>query len=714
MSGTGYKNRIDALIERELAAQKDQLFLWAPLAFGCGIAAYFSLKAEPSLTGGAVTAAVALGLLMITGIRRRRAYDCKISYALWLLTLFMFLSAAGFLSAQTRTAFLHTVMLEKPLGPVIVEGTVVDINALEESRGAQIVLKDLTIERLSAEATPQRVRLKIRTQGAVFPGSGERIRVLARLTPPPPPAAPHAFDFQRYAWFMRIGAFGFAYKTPEILAAAPTQGVRFHERLESLRQAIRIRMERHIAHPEAAIALSLVAEERGGISESDWQAMRAAGLAHMLSISGLHISLVAGIIFFCTRFLMAAIPPLALRHPIKKYAAFAAFAAALGYTLLAGASVPAVRSLIMTGVVLLAVVMDRVAISPRLVAAAALLILICEPEALTSASFQMSFAAVAALVIAYDDLRPYLSRLYSDAGLLRRGFLYGLGICLTSVIATLATAPFSAYHFQNLALYGLIGNLLTMPVMSFIVMPAAVLSCFLMPLGLESWPLTVMGAGVGLIRDIAYGVQTLPHSLIAIPAWPPAALALFVISGLMMLLLRGQMRWLFILPLAAAFLSVSLYRQPDILVSSDAGLIALKDESGNYMLSSRRHGKFESENWLRRNGQEEIKGEAKAQKWPAEGTVMPGMNCGEEGCRLSRGDRKIAFSFLPAAQREDCRWADILIARDPVRVRNCRAVLVIDRFSVWRNGVYAVWFDGRYETVQGVRGDRPWTISNRR
>jgi len=357
-------------------------------------------------------------------------------------------------------------------------------------------------------------------------------------------------------------------------------------------------------------------------------------------------------------------------------------------------------------------VLDRMAFSPRLIALAALGVLAFEPEALAGPSFQMSFAAVTALIILYDRLRPFFTEWYRDAGFLLRGAFYFLGICLTTVTATLATAPFSVYQFQTFSPYSVLGNLLAVPVMTYLVMPAAVLSCLLMPLGWEALPLKVMGKSVAMILSIAHWVQALPHSTVLFPAWPVSALLLFTLAGLILMFWRGRGCAAAVIPFVLALIVIQHNRPPDILVSSDAKLVAVRDAQGDYVLSSRRSDKYASGDWLRRNGQ----GLEEAEKFPWEGTAMNGaLTCGEGGCRFIQNGRKVAFSFSPSTQAEDCDWADLLIANAPVRVRPCRAGLVIDRFDVWRNGAYALWLDGkRYQSVAGDRGERPWTVSNRR
>ncbi len=684
--------------EKILASQKGNLVLWAAIAFAGGIGLYFGLRAEPPLflTGGIFAAALVTG-----GQARRWRNDRPL---LWAAGMALFLFAAGLAAAQAKTFMLRTVMLDKAV-KTGVSGTVESIDALEPGKGVRVVLYNVAADKLPPGQTPQKIRLKIR-KGAEAIKPGDRISVFSQLNPPSAPVAPHAFDFQRYAYFERIGAFGFAFKATQVVSGARLSG--FPLWLADLRQAMNARIEKHVHYPASGIAVALVTGGMTGISKEDYDAFRVSGLAHMLSISGLHIGLVAGLFFFTSRLLMALMPPLALHYPIKKIAAMIALAAALFYTVLSGAPVPTVRSMVMTGIALVAVLLDRAPFSIRTVAVAALAVLLFWPEALWGASFQMSFAAVTALIVFYDTVREKLPGLYANAGFLRRAALYVAGVCATTLAASAATIPFSLYHFQQTGFYGIAANMAAEPVMAFVVMPAAIIACLLMPSGLENLPLQAMEYGVNFIRAVAYKVASWPMASLLVPALPLSFLLLVVAAALLLMFGRGRGRAAGLLPLAAALLVAYFHVPPDILVSADAKLLAVRNAQGRYQLSSLKADHFSADTWLRMNGQ------AAAERWPQEGQDADGLLCGEGGCRLERNGHKVAFSLAAYTHPEDCAWADILIAQDPVRTKPCRAAAVIDRFSVWRDGAHAVWLDGRIESVGDVRGHRPWTVSNRR
>ncbi len=685
-----YADRAKTFITAELILQKPRLFLWFPVFLSIGIALYFSLPAEPPLILGVAAFVISLAALVVSEGERR------------VLMLAVFLAATGFAASQVRTYTVYTPILKKETGARLVSGRIEGIESMEDGKGSRIVLSRVQIEKMEPSETPVRVRLSVRKDEGLQ--VGQRIRVLAGLGPPSPPLAPGAFDFQRHMYFQQIGALGFAFKPPEVIGEAPQR----EDLIERIRVAIDRRIAAKLSFPEAAVAEALITGRRAAISEETNDAITAAGLAHILSISGLHIGLVTGIIFFVVRLAMVLIPGFALRHPVKKYAAGFAFAGAVFYTLLAGATIPTQRSLIMVGIALLAVVLDRSPLSIRLVACAALAVLIAAPESLVSASFQMSFAAVAALVGVFDYLRPWLTRWYRNAGFVRRAALYVLGTCLTTVIATAATAPLTVFHFQQFAVYGLIGNALAVPLSAFVIMPAAVFALVLMPFGLEHLPLIVMGMGVDAMIDISVWVAALPHAMVKIPAPPVTALPFFAAGTLLFFLLKGRLRYVPLIFLIASAWVILSYRQPDIIVAPEFELAAVKEPGGALYVSSLRRGEFVREKWESSYG---LQG-GEAHGWPDEGQAGP-LNCDEVACRAEINGQRVSFLKSPGAIDEECRWASVVLAFNPVKDYGCGA-RVIDKFDVLDHGAHALWLGGSVQIANAdeMRGDRPWSSGN--
>ena len=517
-------------LRRRLLAERDRWPLFAPLCFGLGILFYFALPHEPKPM---LLAVLALGVAGAVSAARRQtgafAGPALIGLALAL---------AGFATAQLRTLNVEAPVL--PRGSVYtVEGTV--RMAEPRSNGQRLLLEDLVVERLEQAATPERVRLTIRTvDPPILPG--QRITVRARLQPPSGPLVPGGFDFASRAFFERLGGVGFAYGAPEVIGGEAAFGAR---PVAQLRYTVAARAEAVIGGAEGAVGGALLTGLRASIPDKVWRDMQIAGLAHLLAISGLHMTLVAGTVFLGCRFLLSLWPALALRVVPKKPAAVVALLAALFYLILAGATVPTQRAFMMASVALLAVLLDRNPLSLRLLAYAALAVLVIAPESLLGPSFQMSFAAVIGLIAFYEHRRLTQRRAAPDdepAAARNVILVYFLGVMLTTLIASVATTPFAAFHFQRIATFGIVANLVAVPLTAFWIMPAGLFAMLLMPFGLDAPFLVLMGYGIGIVLDAADLMARLPGSVIDVPPWPTTGLLAMVAGGLWLCLWRGKWR----------------------------------------------------------------------------------------------------------------------------------------------------------------------------
>ncbi len=683
-----------ARVEALSAAQRDRWPLWTPVLFGAGIAAYFSLRFEPSPWWAASALACSLGA----------AWACRHAVFARALFVALALACAGFLVAQLQTHRVAAPVLVKPIKAVMVTGQVVQLE--RALKGPRVILDNPVVRRLVPAATPDRIRLRLRRGDEV--GVGDRISVLARLSPPPAPAMPGAYDFQRRAWFSRIGAVGFALGHVKPVDEVSGGGgvVTAAIKLATLRQAMADRIRGALPGESGAIAAALIVGDRSGIPEDTVQALRDSGLAHLLAISGLHLGLVATILFFGVRFLLASCEPIALRLPIKKIAAMAALVGAFIYLLLAGATVPTQRAFIMTGIVLFAVLVDRTALSLRLVAWAAMIVLVLSPDVLLSASFQMSFAAVVALVAVYEALREPLRDWLRGGGPGRKLSFYFAGVAISTIVAGAATGLIALHHFGRITQFGLVANLAAVPIASFWIMPWGVLGAALMPFGLEKVALVPMGWGIEWIVAVARTVAGWPGAVATLPVLPAAGLVSIVLGGLWLCLWQDRVRLLGCLGIIGGLLAIPLTDRPDILITGNGKLMAVRLADGALGLSSGKTERFASKIWMERDGQ------TTPRLWDAaQGTAAP-VACDGLGCVYRHAGRHIAFIKDARAFVDDCRQGWIVISSVPAR-RACRgAALTIDRFDLWRHGAHAIWIGKDAVTVKSVRadrGDRPWT-----
>jgi len=416
------------------------------------------------------------------------------------------------------------------------------------------------------------------------------------------------------------------------------------------------------------------------------------------------MGMVAGIAFFAARALMALIPRLALYHPTKKYAAATALAVTFGYMLLSGATVSSRRAFLMIGLALLAVLVDRASVSARAVALAAAAIMLMTPESATGPSFQMSFAAVAALIACYEAMRPRLATWRAHAGAARRFVLYLFGIALTTIVTTLATMPFTIYHFNRFAVYSVVANAIAVPITGFWVMPWAIVAVLLMPLHLEALALQPMSGGIAAIMAVARAVTSWPGAVMNVPSMPAASLVLLGLGGVWLCIWQGRWRWLGLAPMAACYLAILFERPPDLLVAADGRVVAARAPGGAYLPSTEQGGRV-VEGAVRRAGA------SLGAAWPETGSAAGGaLACDASACLYRAQGRVVALERGGDALAEDCRVADLVVS--PVAAhRPCRGTRVIDRIDTWRKGGHAVWLDPhriRIETVREWQGARPW------
>ncbi len=705
-------------VRRQFAAEAERWRLWAPVAFGVGIGLYFWLNAEPPWWGPLPIGAIPASLFaLLWVVLRAGTIGGRRLPALRRVLLICALLSAGFAIAQARSVTVGTALYPKTNASVWLEGSVV--RAEPHRRGQRLVLADPVVtgaaEAGDAGRAPRRVRVVV-ANSLGQAETGQRVRIRARISPPPWPPAPGAFDFQRHLYFQGIGAVGFAV-SPLQIVSVETADLGWWARIDRVRSAATERILTALPDRRGAVAAALLTGERGAIPESVLVAMREAGLAHLLAISGLHLGLVAGLVFFAARAGLALIETAALRLPIKKIAALVALAAGFCYLLLAGAPIPTQRAYLMVGLVLVGVLFDRTAISMHLVAWAAGLVLVLAPEALLGPSFQLSFAAVVALVAAFEATRDRWRMAFAerDSGAtpLARLGLYFLGVAATTVIAGGATALFAAHHFDRLATYGVVSNLVAVPLTAFWIMPLGVAAGLLMPIGLEAWALVPMGWGIEAVIRMAETASSWPSAVVHVKAMPKAALLALSFGGLWLCLWAKPWRWLGLVPGLVGAVLWWAAASPDILLSADAKLWAARDPgNGELVLSSRRAGKVTGEIWLRRNGQ--------ATSVPLRQVLerdADWLRCDDLGC-IYRPDAQTTAALVrdPMALSEDCAMSDLVISAVPVRVVCAPSSGVIDRFDVWRHGPHAVWFDRgagdrgiRIQSVGAWRGARPWT-----
>ena len=460
--------------------------LWLPVFFGAGIGIYFLLKVEPPLWPGVAATVAGAGLSF--ALRRHPAW-CEAALA---LTVF----AAGFALICETARERQAPMLQRHLGPVTVTGRVVDIDLAQ--KGWRIVVAPDPIPGLDPTDQPHRLRLHIpQTSDELNPG--DHVRLKAVLHPVPPQILPGGRDFQRELYFAGIGAVGYTFGGARRITGAEgasEAGGGWREDLRHLRTEMTRRINAVLPGSTGGVASALITGKRGAIAEEVKQSFRDSGLSHLLAIAGLHLGLVGAFVFFAVRGGLALIPWIALRYPIKKIAAAATLLVLTCYLLISGAAIPTERAFVMNGIVFVAIMIDRLRISMRICAIAAAVVLVLDPASLVGVSFQMSFGAVVALIAVYETFGGKLGRILHGRSLLGGIWGYCGAVAVTTLVATLGTYPFSIYHFHHIALYSPLANVIAVPLSALWTLPWGVVTCLLMPFGLER-----IGAGPDGLGD---------------------------------------------------------------------------------------------------------------------------------------------------------------------------------------------------------------------
>jgi competence protein ComEC len=700
--------RLEQAGETEIALRRP--FLWLPVAAGAGVVAYLTADRSPSLWL-VLPAALAFGWLAWRLREHRLAF-----FACCGLCAFF----AGELSAAWRTARVAAPVIERTT-IATVEGFIEQMDFRRS--GARFILRIHEAEGLAPAATPPRVRLTTRRTPPFE--AGTYVRLKARLLPPARASLPGGYDFARDAYFARLGAVGSTLGKIEVVAPpiSPSFELAARAALDRGRNALARRIDTILGGDAGAIAVAMVTGKRDLLSDAAKEVIREAGIFHIITIAGVQMTLVAAICFVGLRRLLALSPTLALRYPIKKWAAFGAMLLAIFYDIATGSRVGTERALFMTLIMLAAVLLDRQALSMRNLAFAALAVILIEPEALLGASFQLSFAAVAALLAVYEArtaamarereqlYRPTLGPARPPRPLLEsftRLTRHGLGATLLATFcATAATASFMAASFHELSPYVLIGNPVTLGVIEIFAVPGALLGTLLYPLGLDPFVWRYVGLGIDAIMAAARVAGHLPGATIYLPAFAPWAIVFLALAVLSVVLWRT---WIFratAIPLAVIGLAGATAGPAfDVAVAPTGEALALRGPDGKLTVIGSRPSLFAAEQWLR----------ADADGRAARGVVEKSA-CDEIGCigRLGQG-RILALVLDRSAFAEDCTRATIVVTPLLAPI-GCAAALVIDRDLLRETGALTLAFTETGIVRRGARApgeDRPWSPAPKR
>lgn len=673
-------------------------FLFYPVFSGAGAVVYFLFGYEPSFVDCFLFVFLCCGFY----------YLARHWWFAHIIALFLLCFSLGFLSAKVETMRAQTVMLGSDVATELT-GQVISFEKMTNGRVRMLLDVQMTA-RPELFYMPQRVRLSARS----VPDNlriGDVVRGRALLRAASGPVRPGNYDFSFHNYFRGVGAQGFFLSVPVQIDVVTTSSIwsKMEIAVARLRAHMTRRITRAIPGEEGAIAAALITGQRGGISPQSNDALRIAGLSHILSISGLHMAMVTGMALVAIRSFLALFPVWSSLFNAKKVAAFIALFVSGFYLLLSGSDVAAQRSFVMVAVMLIAVLLNRSAITMHNLAIAALITIAFVPHEIVGPSFQMSFAATAALIAAFGwwAKRRAQRKLkqgvpsFVGGGVMRLTLFPLISTAVASIVAGGASGIYSAYQFSNTAPLGVVSNAVSFPVMSIFVMPFALIAAVFMPFGFEWVPLQIMGWGVKLVLDIAFWITSIS------PDFNPGfinnrSLTVLSIGLIILLFMQTRLRFSGAVLLLLGLMMVILQKPPSVVISEDGKLAAAMIGPGEMAVSRTRSNQFVLKNWR--------------EAYRVTRLFLPQAKAGERGfactvdeCRIQLESGKI---FAIIATRKDlknvCQNIDIafldFIGADKTR---CPGKIVITRKDLALFGTVEINDEGDTRWSIG-KPLRPW------
>lgn len=663
---------------------RSRWFLWWPVGLGIGISVYFSLGVEPSLS-------LTLVLFFISLCGAITAFFYRSENVTPYLTSLILLSFnMGFTAAKIRTDWLNTPFLLKKMEDLEIEARIVDIE--EQPNRRRLTLDHLTF--LKEVSLLHKIRLTMPLSCPLTASIGDRISLNTSLLPLSEPVSLQGYHFRRQAYFQGIGATG-RVKGPVQIRESPDKRLWLKATRYQLTRSIR----QHLPGQTGEIAAALITGDRSGIHPTIRQAFTDAGLAHILAISGLHLTLVAGLIFLLLRRGLVLIPTLAEKYPIKKWTAVMVVVATFGYLSISGYGIPGQRAFVMISIVMLGVLLDRDPLSMRLVAIAATVILLLRPESLLSASFQLSFAAVVGLIAAYEGGWGPLRAWSFEGGYFRKIIAYGAGLIATTFIATLATTPYTLAIFNRITLQAIVGNFLAIPLTSILIMPAATFSVLSLPFGGFELAFQILSFGLKKLIHIAVTVASWPGAAILVATPPSAFLGLVTMGSLWICIWKSHWRWGGLIPCGLACLSLFFHHPANIYAAGDGTVIAYSAKDTLYV-SDLKRGSFYTDQWMKELGLKEKK------EWPQDQVKV--------GSILLIRSRDYFHNSPSTFSKDMCQGKGLITTG--YAWRECKQWksmpnILIDRYTLKRDGTFQIWVTDEKVEKKSVRtslGKRPW------
>ena len=632
--------------------------LWIPVALAIGVLTNFSYG-----NSHLFIISFCISCLSIIFLCRKHDY----SKAIIILVLAI---ATGYFSAVYRIETLKYPMLKNSLSKISIKGTVEELG--RTSNGNRILLRDLKIaNQLNLELKNIRISTKFDTDHLRV---GDKIDVFVNLMPPPKPTIFGGFNYAEYAYFKQIGAIG--YTVGRIKKTGSIDDSNFTLKVNSIRDTIANRIRTNMSKRSASISEGMLIGNIGAIDKSDYEAIRIAGLAHIISISGMHIVVVVGLIFFTVKFLLSRVSFIVINYNLKKIAAVFALFASFGYLLISGSPVSAQRAFVMSAIVLLGVIIDRRTNALRAIAIAATVIIIATPETLKSAGLQMSMAASIALIVTFEKFSKLEKGLNQQSSVFKKIIRYIISITFSTLVAGLATAPFVIFHFNQFSTYSILANIAAIPLSDFFIMPVGIISILLMPFGLEHLTLAILEPGIVFLIEYSKFIALLPNANFYIPSFSDNGLALIAFGGIISALCKTQLKFFGIIMIIIGGSTCFFQPKTDVIIDGSGKVFGVVEGDAIY-LSNRNKSRFAVRSWMDKLG---IK-ERKLLK------DIRDVNCNKEKCFIKKHGKEIVIFSEGEAE---CLAVDVVVNLTNDKVLNCDGAQIIDKDLLNNNGTHSL------------------------
>lgn len=707
-----YIQKAGLYFSRIIATERHNFIVWSPIITMLGIYIYFSRFVDISIKNTSIIFLINLFLFFVT----KKHSILKIIFTVSLLLIL------GFLCSSIRVNLMEYQTISKKIYNVTLEAKIDKI--INSHWGKKIIFSDIKTEQ--RYSLPKKIKLTMRgkksefllqnnkisqnnkvTQFAPEINIADTVKFRAILEPIGKPVYVNSFDPRFFAFFSEIGAKGYILSDMEIIKK--DNNFSFTRTFENIRNYINNRIMQIVPNTPGAMSKALITGDVSGIDKQSMEQIRAAGLAHLLAISGMNLALVAGMSFVMLRYMLLFFPKISFKMEVKKIAAFFAIIISFLYLAISGMEVSAERAFIMTSVFLLAIIIDRNINPLRSLALAAFIIILWRPESIFYPGFQMSFAAVLALISSFAKFAAYIAA-RTQNGIISKFFWYFIGVVVSSFIAGLATTPFALYHFNNYSHYSLLANLIAVPLNSLVVMPAGFIGMIFMPFGLDVLLFKIMGYGNYLTLEWARYIAALPNAVSYVPQMPIMVFGLFIFTLLWFCLWQTHIKFIAIITLCIGVAIHALNKNPDIILSPKDQLFAVRSKNGKLLFSSGNKISNEKLIWLNKSGQTEFKSlstESKSLSLDSSENVK----CDIFGCVYNKNNYQVSFIYHPLIIDFECKRADIVINYTDI-LANCPAKKVINSKDLQKAGGYAIYLGKDIEIVTIAKNEEKQVWQN--